>query len=189
MEENFLYDASIAPVHHDLYGIPDAPTSPFLLSHGGILSPGAPHPRNQGSRIPGKPAHEGHTPRLLASNGHLVEFPMPTLRFLNTNLPFAGGGYFRLLPYAFTRWALKRHSRNGNGPRSFYLHPWELDPQQPRISGASAKSRFRHYLNLNRTETRFRRLLQDFDFVPFRSYLESLYINLASDLSAPIEMH
>ena len=79
------------------------------------------------------------------------------------NLPVAGGGYFRLLPYQWTRWGIGRINRLEGLPAIFYLHPWEIDPGQPRLR-ASALSRFRHYRNLHKTEPRLRRLLTEFRF-------------------------
>jgi polysaccharide deacetylase family protein (PEP-CTERM system associated) len=96
------------------------------------------------------------------SGGELVEFPVSTVRCLGRNLPVGGGGYFRLLPGAVTRAAVAHLERNGR-PAALYLHPWELDPEQPRVP-ASALSRFRHYLNLDRTEARLDALLQRFRF-------------------------
>jgi polysaccharide deacetylase family protein (PEP-CTERM system associated) len=96
------------------------------------------------------------------SGGELVEFPVSTLRCLGRNLPVGGGGYFRLLPGAATRAAVAHLERKGR-PASLYLHPWELDPGQPRVA-ASALSRFRHYLNLERTEPRLDDLLRRFRF-------------------------
>jgi len=93
------------------------------------------------------------------SGGALVEIPMTTVRLAGRNLPCAGGGYFRLLPYAVFRAALRHHD---GGPGMFYTHPWEIDPGQPRVSNAPALARFRHYLNLTRTQTRLERLLRDF---------------------------
>ena len=78
------------------------------------------------------------------------------------NLPAGGGGYFRLLPYRASRWAIDRVNRLDRQPAIFYFHPWEIDPHQPRVRGVSAKTRFRHYLNLDRTESRLSRLLSDF---------------------------
>lgn len=95
------------------------------------------------------------------SGGTLVEFPISVVRFGRLRLPVAGGGYFRLLPYALTRLGLARINRGGQ-PFVFYLHPWEVDPDQPRIARAPLLSRFRHYLNLRRCEPRLRRLLHDF---------------------------
>jgi polysaccharide deacetylase family protein (PEP-CTERM system associated) len=92
----------------------------------------------------------------------LLEIPLTTVRLLGRNLPAAGGGFFRLLPYPVTRAALRRAHRDLDVPCIFYLHPWEIDPDQPRQAHAPRLSRFRHYLNLHRTEVRLRRLLRDF---------------------------
>ena len=92
----------------------------------------------------------------------LLELPVATVRVLNMNMPAGGGGYFRLLPYAVSRWSLQRIHRVDAKPAMFYFHPWEIDPAQPRVDGVSARTRFRHYLNLNRTEARLARLLRDF---------------------------
>lgn len=94
--------------------------------------------------------------------GGILELPPATLRMGGRNLPAAGGGFFRLLPYALSRQALRRIERVDAMPAVFYFHPWELDPHQPRVPGITAKSRFRHYLNLHRMEARLDRLLQDF---------------------------
>jgi polysaccharide deacetylase family protein (PEP-CTERM system associated) len=93
-----------------------------------------------------------------------VEIPLTTVRLCGRNWPSAGGGYFRLLPYALTRSALRRAATELGTGCVFYLHPWEIDPEQPRQSQAPFRSRFRHYLNLGRTEGRLRRLLQDFNW-------------------------
>ena len=98
--------------------------------------------------------------------GGLLELPVTTVRLFSRNLPAGGGGYFRLLPYSVSRWCLKRVNTVDRQPCIFYLHPWEIDPEQPRIPGISAKTRFRHYLNLDRTEARLRRLLTDFAWAP-----------------------
>jgi polysaccharide deacetylase family protein (PEP-CTERM system associated) len=95
-------------------------------------------------------------------NGNqLVEFPPSTVSISALRLPVAGGGYFRLLPYWVTRFGLRKLNRQLNQPFIFYLHPWEVDPQQPRID-APWISRFRHYTNLDKTELRLRRLLSEF---------------------------
>jgi polysaccharide deacetylase family protein (PEP-CTERM system associated) len=94
----------------------------------------------------------------------LLEIPLTTTQWLGRNLPAGGGGFFRLLPYSMSRWALRRVNRIDQRPAIFYLHPWEIDPQQPRIAGTSAKTRFRHYVNLSRTESRLSRLLRDFQW-------------------------
>jgi polysaccharide deacetylase family protein (PEP-CTERM system associated) len=92
----------------------------------------------------------------------LLELPVATLRVMNTNLPAGGGGYFRLLPYRVSRWSLARINDVERRPAVFYVHPWELDDEQPRVAGVSAKTRFRHYLNLGRTAPRLARLVRDF---------------------------
>jgi len=131
VEEGFRYDSSIFPMHHDHYGIPGAPTEPYVLT----------------------------TP----NGARLVEFPISVLRWHGVTIPVAGGGYFRLFPYALTRWALRKINE-ARQPFVFYLHPWEIDPGQPRIEGAGWKSRFRHYQNLTRCESRLEQLLGDFAF-------------------------
>ena len=94
------------------------------------------------------------------AGGRLLEIPMTTLRVAGRNLPCAGGGYFRLLPYALFRAGLRRAGREQAG--MFYTHPWEIDPGQPRNEAAPRMARFRHYVNIGRTERRIERLLQDF---------------------------
>jgi polysaccharide deacetylase family protein (PEP-CTERM system associated) len=126
-EEGYRYSSSVNPIRHDLYGMPDAPRSPF------------------------RPAGTG-----------LWEIPMTTLRAGARNLPCSGGGYFRLLPYRLFRAGLRRVNRSEQRPGIFYFHPWEVDPDQPRIAGVGWKSRFRHYTNLHRMSGRLNRLLGDF---------------------------
>jgi polysaccharide deacetylase family protein (PEP-CTERM system associated) len=92
----------------------------------------------------------------------LLEIPVTTLRLRERNLPASGGGWFRLLPYALSRWTLRRVNREDGEPAIFYFHPWEIDVGQPRIPGIDAKTRFRHYVNIGRTEGRLRRLMRDF---------------------------
>ena len=139
-DAGFEYDSSIFPVHHDRYGIPDAPKYPYQLT----------------------------TP-----NGQtLVEFPLSTARFLGYRLPMAGGGYFRLYPYGLTRSGLRQINNRDSKPFIFYLHPWEIDADQPRID-ASWFSRFRHYNNLDKCESRLRRLMSDFSFTTTWDVLES----------------
>lgn len=91
-----------------------------------------------------------------------MEIPVTTVRRLGTNWPSGGGGYFRLLPYPVFKRNLQTVMKEEKQPCLFYFHPWEIDPGQPRIAGASLKTRFRHYLNLNRTYSRLERLLKDF---------------------------
>ena len=142
-EEGFKYDSSIFPIHHDLYGMPEAPRFPFIIS------------LNGGS-----------------NNGTLIEFPISTVRFAGLNFPISGGGYFRLFPYAAIKRGLERINRVEGMPFIFYIHPWEIDPDQPRINSISRKSRFRHYVNLYKTESKFKKLLTDFDFCSIKELLE-----------------
>lgn len=97
-----------------------------------------------------------------AAGRGLLELPPTTVRLFNRNLPAAGGGYFRLLPYGLSRWCLNRVNTVDGKPCIFYFHPWEIDPGQPRQRGASVRSRFRHYVNLSAMERRLRALLKDF---------------------------
>ncbi len=94
----------------------------------------------------------------------ILEVPPTTLPLFGRNFPAAGGGWFRLLPYEMSRWMLKRVNACDGAPCMFYFHPWEVDPEQPRPSGVSMKTRFRHYVNLGRTAGRLRRLLNDFEW-------------------------
>jgi len=102
--------------------------------------------------------------------GCIWEVPPSTANILGTRLPVAGGGYFRLFPYPILRQLLKRIERAGH-PLVMYLHPWELDPDQPKMQG-SRLSMFRHYINLHKTEDRLRSLLEDFCFTSIREALE-----------------
>jgi polysaccharide deacetylase family protein (PEP-CTERM system associated) len=138
-ELGFVYDSSIFPVRHDLYGIPDAP-------HG---------------------VHQ----RQLASGQMIWEFPPSTVRVAGQNLPAAGGGYLRLLPMAFTRWAIRRIHRRERRPVIMYFHPWELDPEQPRLQ-AGWKSRVRHYSGLRKTEARLDKILAEGRFRPLLELLQ-----------------
>ena len=92
----------------------------------------------------------------------LLEVPVTTLRLGGRNLPSSGGGYFRLLPYAVSRWLIEQVNRRDGQSAVFYFHPWEIDAGQPRIPGIDAKTRFRHYVNIARTEARIAQLLRDF---------------------------
>ena len=94
----------------------------------------------------------------------LLEMPVTTVRYLGRNLPAGGGGYFRLLPYAASRWLIRKVNTDDKRPAMFYFHPWEVDPDQPRVKGTTAKTRFRHYVNLSRTEMRLRHLMNDFSW-------------------------
>ena len=110
----------------------------------------------------GVPGFEPGISTVEAAGGSIVEFPVATWRVLGRNLPFGGGGYFRLLPVAVTRAGIASLERRGR-PAAFYLHPWEFDPEQPRVP-APALARFRHYLNLERTLPRLEALLERFRF-------------------------
>ena len=96
------------------------------------------------------------------ANTHLLEVPIATARLFGTNWPAGGGGYFRLMPYVLSRWLIQRVNSCDEEAAIFYFHPWEIDPGQPRVIGVDAKTRFRHYVNLERTAKRLRLLLRDF---------------------------
>ncbi len=125
--------------------------------------------------------------------GRLVEFPPSTACVPGVRLPVAGGGYFRIFPYGVTRWAVRRVNAEGL-PFIFYLHPWEVDPGQPRVR-ASWLSRFRHYTNLERCEARLRRLLGEFQFAPAREVLEAQgwirggHVAIRDDAAAPSDAY
>ncbi len=123
----YHYSSSIYPIHHDHYGMPNAPR---------------------------------HAHRI----GNLLEIPATTVRFFNRNWPASGGGYFRLMPYELSRWMIRRVNSVDQLSAIFYFHPWEIDAGQPRIDGIGAKTRFRHYVNIDRMESRLRRLLADFSW-------------------------
>ena len=122
----------------------------------------------------GIPDAERAPHRLQTPGGHsIVEWPLSTARVAGIGLPVSGGGYFRLLPYWLTRWGLESINRRERRPFVFYLHPWEIDPGQPRVP-ASWLSRFRHYTNLEKCEERLRRLLGEFSFGTARDGLVRL---------------
>lgn len=122
----------------------------------------------------GIPDAERAPHRLSTPGGRaIVEWPLSTANVAGFRLPVSGGGYFRLLPYWLTRWGLASINRSESQPFIFYLHPWEIDPQQPRVA-ASLLSRFRHYTNLDKCEARLQRLLGEFDFGTVRDSLEKL---------------
>lgn len=112
--------------------------------------------------------HKLRTP----SGYELTEFPITTLKLFNYKLPVAGGGYFRLFPYSFSKWALKRVNKSQKQSFVFYLHPWELDPDQPKFP-ATGLSKFRHYNNLDVCSKRFENLLDAFEFTTVESILKS----------------
>jgi polysaccharide deacetylase family protein (PEP-CTERM system associated) len=97
----------------------------------------------------------------IASEG-LIEIPATTLRVCDRNLPSSGGGYFRLLPYAASRWMIRQVNIRDRQPAVFYFHPWEIDVEQPHVSGLDRKTRFRHYVNISRMQDRLEHLLDDF---------------------------
>jgi len=170
-EEGFRYDSSIFPINHDFYGMPDAPRFPFLCSQNGnghfkfeLL-----HDLKERQ----KPTHDIAISQSSMGNGQSIkEFPLSTLRLGNFNLPVSGGGYFRLFPYTLIKKGLEGINKKDGKPFIFYLHPWELDPDQPKIDGLSLRSRIRHYINLEKTEGKLRKLLSDFRFSNIRAILE-----------------
>ncbi len=99
------------------------------------------------------------------SSGSIREFPLSTINLGKMNMPIGGGGYLRLFPYSLTKWGIKRLNQREKQPAIVYLHPWEVDPNQPKING-SMLSKFRHYVNLKKTEQTVRNLLKDFEFAP-----------------------
>jgi len=104
--------------------------------------------------------------------GMMLEIPLSTIRIAGVNIPVAGGGYLRLFPYAVTRQALLQLNLRERQPAVVYFHPWEIDPDQPRIE-CGWLSRFRHYTNLCGMEDKLRKLLSDFDFAPIREVFAS----------------
>lgn len=107
------------------------------------------------------------SPYMITKN--LQEFPLSCLEKFGRRFPFCGGGYFRLLPYAYTRYCMKKWNEQGR-PAMFYLHPWEVDPNQPRVKLPLTK-RIRHYYNLDKTESRLDQLLSEFQFIPVKEVL------------------
>jgi polysaccharide deacetylase family protein (PEP-CTERM system associated) len=152
-EEGFVYDSSVYPIRHDLYGMPGAPRTPFRW----------PHP----------------------SGASLFEIPMTTVRIMGWNCPLGGGGYLRILPMWYTRWGLARLRKRERAGAVVYLHPWELDPDQPRLEGRW-RSRFRQSCNLKSMEKRLRELLTQASFVPMQEFLQA-HLARGSLPSVPIE--
>lgn len=146
-EEGFVYDSSIFPIHHDIYGVPDAPRFPHII----------------------------HT-----QSGDIIEFPLTTfpLNFPGRvyRLPIAGGGYLRLLPAPLLRKGIEKINQQEQQPTVLYFHPWEIDPDQPRIS-AGFRSRLRHYLNLHRTEKKVAYLLKSLRFGTMIDVLTGLNVS------------
>ena len=118
-------------------------------------------------------------------SGSILEFPMPSLRFAGARAPFAGGAYFRFLPYWYTRWGIRHLNCSANRPVCVYLHPWELDPDQPKMNG-NLTARMRHYFGLRGTEVKLRRLLQDFSFQPLGLLIQELNQNSAGAWREPL---
>jgi polysaccharide deacetylase family protein (PEP-CTERM system associated) len=144
-EAGYKYDSSIFPIVHDYYGIPDWPRFAKKVVK-----------NSDGNWVPGETENDDQP--------FIIEFPITPLYLAGCNVPICGGGYFRFYPYPVTRWGLQRINRVDNQPFVFYIHPWELDPSQPRMPAVGLKSKLRHYLNLHKTEDRFKMLLQDFNF-------------------------
>lgn len=122
----------------------------------------------------GVPGFEPGLSTVFDSSGDrsILELPVTTVPFLGRNLPAGGGGYFRLYPLAVTRAVIRKMERLGR-PAALYLHPWELDPEQPRVA-ASWSKRFRHYVGLDSTQRRLEALLAEFRFGTFREVLDGL---------------
>ena len=121
----------------------------------------------------GIPGFERHAHVIPTPAGPLMEAPASTARVAGMTLPVAGGGYFRLLPYAWTRWGIRVLNRRERRPAVFYIHPWEIDPGQPRLQ-AAWPNRVRHYRGLERTEAKLARLLSEFRFGPVREVFSGL---------------
>ncbi|MDR3629527.1 MAG: DUF3473 domain-containing protein [Desulfocapsaceae bacterium] len=142
IEEGFVRDSSIFPVYHDTYGMPDAPRFPYVIQR---------------------------------QAGSITEFPLTTYRLhagkSEYRLPIAGGGYLRLLPAQILIWGIERINRQENQPAVLYFHPWEIDPDQPRIK-AGLKSTFRHYLNLRKTESKLRKIFAAGRFSTMKAVLQ-----------------
>jgi polysaccharide deacetylase family protein (PEP-CTERM system associated) len=122
----------------------------------------------------GIPVSARHSYRLQRGPGELIEVPGSTVQWGPLNMPVAGGGYFRIFPYAVTSWGISRINRVERRPAIFYMHPWEIDPSQPRLP-AGLLTRWRHYRNLHATEARLRRLIADFDFGPVKTVLRQAF--------------
>jgi len=121
----------------------------------------------------GIPRAPRHTHTIVRQAGAIIEVPGSTVACGPVNLPVAGGGYFRILPYTWTKWGISHVNLHEGMPAVFYVHPWEIDPQQPRFRPGWL-GRFRHYRNLEATETRLRRLMQDFAFDTIQTMLANL---------------
>lgn len=100
--------------------------------------------------------------------GAITEIPVTCVQLAGMRLPCGGGGYFRLAPYLWSRWSIRRVCVDESRPAVFYFHPWEIDPEQPRVPGIDLRTRFRHYVNLSAFEAKLCRLLSDFRWGPLR---------------------
>jgi polysaccharide deacetylase family protein (PEP-CTERM system associated) len=118
--------------------------------------------------------------RVPTSRGVIVEFPMPTLELAGSRSPIGGGAYLRLLPYWYTRWGLKFVNEREGQPACVYVHPWEIDPEQPRMKG-SVTARMRHYMGLRGLENKLRGLLRDFEFQSLGDLIEEMVRGAGSD--------
>ena len=177
-EEGYLYDSSVFPIHHDRYGIPDAPRVPFFvdLSRGSDIrfvpftdfpNSAAPSFYHSSEKENNKLSSSGTSQIPPEGSNSLIEFPLSTIRFFGQNIPISGGGYFRIYPLRLTLRALRTINEVEGSNFVFYIHPWEIDREQPRVPGISVLSRFRHYFNLDKSEDRLRRLVKSFRFSPF----------------------
>lgn len=142
----------------------------FSIGHGNLWALEALHEagyRYSSSIYPVRHDHYGmpDAPRFAwhpnGSDG-LLEVPITTVRLGQRNLPAGGGGYFRLFPYALSRWLMQQVNQRDGQPAIFYFHPWEIDPGQPRPDGINLKTRFRHYVNMEKMDGRIRALTRDF---------------------------
>ena len=139
IEEGHTYDASIFPIHHDRYGIADAPRAAHVIQR---------------------------------AAGSIVELPASTVRIGSTNYPIAGGGYFRLFPYTATKWGISRVNVRDGEPVVLYIHPWEVDPDQPRLE-ASRTTQLRHHVGMAGTIEKLRQITTDFTFGTIADVLDA----------------
>jgi polysaccharide deacetylase family protein (PEP-CTERM system associated) len=122
--------------------------------------------------------------KIITTNGHsITEFPLTTAKVFGQSVPAAGGGYFRQYPYQLSRWLFDRASLKQTRPQMFYLHPWEIDPEQPKIPDAGWLSNFRHYTNLHRCEARLEQLLDDFNFSSVSNSLSQTTLSTTKELN------
>ncbi len=151
-EQGYAYSSSVAPVHHDHYGWPEAPRFAF-------------HP---------------------VKGSDFLEIPVTTALVGKRRLAAGGGGFFRVLPYGFTRWAIRQCNKREGRSAVFYFHPWEIDPDQPRVENAPLKSRFRHYTNLSAMEGKLKHLLKDFSWVRMDDIVQREAASISSEDIADI---